>query len=220
LDESVDADIAAIEEELAQLSRKPVAPADAPQKPKRAPLPANLPRTDIHHEPESTVCGCGCTLKRIRETWRRNWTTFQACSRSNAISVANGYAEMRDLDPGAGSGPCNRPAQRQKVPDGSAIAKALDYSLKRRVALTRYLEDGDVPIDNNWVENQIRPWAVGRSTWLFAGSLRAGQRAAVVMSLVRSAQLNGLDPHAYLKDVLQRLPTQRDSAIGELLPHR
>jgi len=111
-------------------------------------------------------------------------------------------------------------AQRQKVPEGSAIAKALDYSLKRWVALTRYLDDGEVPIDNNWVESQIRPWAIGRSNWLFAGSLRAGRRAAAVMSLVRSAQLNGLDPHAYLKDVLQRLPTQRDSAIGELLPHR
>lgn len=109
---------------------------------------------------------------------------------------------------------------RQKVPEGSAIAKALDYSLKRWVALTRYLEDGNVPIDNNWVENQIRPWAVGRSNWLFAGSLRAGQRAAAVMSLVRSAQLNGHDPYAYMKDVLSRLPTQRHSEIAELLPHR
>lgn len=109
---------------------------------------------------------------------------------------------------------------RQKVPDGSAVAKALDYSLKRWVALTRYLEDGDVPIDNNWVENQIRSWAVGRSNWLFAGLLRAGQRAAAVMSLVRSAQLNGHDPYAYMKDVLTRLPTQRQSEIGKLLPHR
>lgn len=111
-------------------------------------------------------------------------------------------------------------SQRQKVPEGSAIAKALDYSLKRWVALTCYLDDGDVPIDNNWVENQIRPWAVGRSNWLFAGSLRAGQRAAAVMSLVRSAQLNDLDPHAYMKDVLVRLPTQKQSEIGDLLPHR
>jgi transposase len=111
-------------------------------------------------------------------------------------------------------------AQRQKVPEGSAIAKALDYSLKRWVALTRYLNDGDVPIDNNWVENQIRPWAVGRANWLFAGSLRAGRRAAAVMSLVRSAQLNGLDSHAYMKDVLARLPTHKQSEIGELLPHR
>ena len=110
--------------------------------------------------------------------------------------------------------------QRERVPEGSTIMKALDYSLKRWVALTRYLEDGSVPIDNNWVENQIRPWAIGRSNWLFAGSLRAGQRAAAIMSLVRSAQLNGHDPYVYLKDVLTRLPTQRDSAIAELLPHR
>jgi transposase len=110
-------------------------------------------------------------------------------------------------------------AQRQRVPEGSAIAKALDYSLKRWVALTRYLDDGAVPIDNNWVENQIRPWALGRSNWLFAGSLRSGQRAAAIMSLIQSAKLNGHDPYAYLKDVLTRLPTHKHSAIEELLPH-
>jgi transposase len=110
--------------------------------------------------------------------------------------------------------------QRQKVPDGSATAKAIDYSLRRWTALTRYIDDGDLPIDNNWVENQIRPIAIGRSNWLFAGSLRAGKRAAAVMSLVHSARLNGHDPYAYLRDVLERLPTQPASRIGELLPHR
>jgi len=111
-------------------------------------------------------------------------------------------------------------AQRQKVPPGSATAKAMDYSLTRWVALTRYLDDGDLPADNNWVENQIRPIAIGRNNWLFAGSLRAGKRAAAVMSLVHSARLNGHDPHAYLKEVMERLPTQPASRIGELLPHR
>jgi transposase len=110
--------------------------------------------------------------------------------------------------------------QRQKVPDGSATAKAIDYSLGRWVALTRYLDDGDLPADNNWVENQIRPIAIGRSNWLFAGSLRAGKRAAAVMSLLHSARLNGHDPYAYLKDVLERLPTQPASRVQELLPHR
>ena len=62
--------------------------------------------------------------------------------------------------------------------------------------------------------------AVGRSNWLFAGSLRAGQRAAAVMSLIQSAKLNGHDPYAYLKDVFTRLPTQPASRIDELLPHR
>jgi len=111
-------------------------------------------------------------------------------------------------------------AQRQKVPNGSAAARAIDYSLKRWVALTLYLGNGQAPIDNNWVENRIRPIALGRSNWLFAGSLRAGQRAAAVMSLIQSAKLNGHDPYAYLKDVLERLPTQPASRISELLPHR
>lgn len=111
-------------------------------------------------------------------------------------------------------------AQRQKVPDGSATAKAIDYSLGRWTALTRYLDDGDLPADNNWVENQIRPVALGRKNWLFAGSLRAGKRAAAIMSLVHSARLNGHDPYAYLRNILERLPTQPNSRIAELLPHR
>ena len=61
--------------------------------------------------------------------------------------------------------------------------------------------------------------AVGRSNWLFAGSLRAGKRAAAIMSLIQSAKLNGLNPHAYLKDVLMRLPTHPNNRIDELLPH-
>jgi transposase len=109
--------------------------------------------------------------------------------------------------------------QRQKATDGTAIAKAIDYSLGRWEALTRFLDDGTLPIDNNWVENRIRPIALGRSNWLFAGSLRAGKCAAAVMSLIQSARLNGHDPYRYLKDVLERLPTQPASRIGELLPH-
>lgn len=110
-------------------------------------------------------------------------------------------------------------AQRQRVPDGSATAKAIDYSLGRWEALTRYLDDGAIPIDNNWVENQIRPIAIGRNNWLFAGSLRAGQRAAAVMSLIHSARLNGHDAYAYLKDILEHLPAHPASRVSELLPH-
>jgi len=86
--------------------------------------------------------------------------------------------------------------------------------------LTRYLGDARLPIDNNHDEQQIRPWATGRKNWLFAGTLSAGQRAATITSLIQSAKLNGHDPYAYLKDVLERLPTQRNKNIGELLPHR
>ena len=62
--------------------------------------------------------------------------------------------------------------------------------------------------------------AIGRNTWLFAGSLRAGKRAAAIMSLVHSARLNGHEPYAYLKDVLERLPTHPANRIQDLLPHR
>jgi transposase len=110
--------------------------------------------------------------------------------------------------------------QRARMSEGSAIAKALDYSLRRWLALTRYLDDAQVPIDNNWCENQIRPIAVGKKNWLFAGSLRAGKRAAAIMSLVQSAKLNGHDPYMYLKDVLARLPAHPAARIDELLPHR
>ena len=110
--------------------------------------------------------------------------------------------------------------QRQKVPGNSAISKALDYSLNRWAALTRFVDDGQLPVDNNWVENRIRPVALGRANWLFAGSLRAGERAAAIMSLIQSARMNGHDPYEYLKDVLTRLPTHKASQIEELLPHR
>ncbi|EXA91177.1 transposase IS66 family protein, partial [Acinetobacter baumannii 1294217] len=79
------------------------------------------------------------------------------------------------------------------MPSSSPTARAINYSLKRWTALSRYLDDGNLPIDNNWIENQMRPWALGRKNWLFAGSLRSGQRAANIMTLIQSAKLNGLD---------------------------
>ena len=108
---------------------------------------------------------------------------------------------------------------RPKINSGSATAKAVDYLLRRKAAFTAYLGDGHFPIDNNPIENAIRPVALGRKNWLFAGSLLAGQRAANIMSLIQTAKANGHDPHAYLRDVLTRLPTQLNSRIGELLPH-
>jgi len=110
--------------------------------------------------------------------------------------------------------------ERTRVPTGSAIMKAIDYSLKRWAGLGQFLLDGDVPIDNNHCENRIRPVVLTKKNSLFIGSQLAGERAAVVMSLLHSATLNGHEPWAYLKDVLTRLPTQLNSRIEELLPHR
>jgi transposase len=110
--------------------------------------------------------------------------------------------------------------ERSRVPDGGGIAAAIDYSLRRWDALGRFLHDGEVAIDNNHIENLMRPWAMGRKAWLFAGSELAGQRAAMVMSLVQSARLYGHEPWAYLKDVLERLLEHPNHRIDELLPHR
>ena len=108
--------------------------------------------------------------------------------------------------------------QRIKATNGTALARALDYSIKRWEALTRYVDDGRLPIDNNHLETRIRPVATGRNNWQFMGSTRAGKRAAAIMSLVQSAKLNGLDLYAYLVDVLTRLPTHPNKRIQELLP--
>ena len=109
---------------------------------------------------------------------------------------------------------------RPTVADGSGLANAIDYMQRRWPALIRYLQDGRYPIDNNSVENAIRPIALGRKNWLYTGSEAAGERAAAIMSLIATAKNNGHDPHAYLRDVLTRLPTHPDRRIGELLPHR
>jgi transposase len=103
---------------------------------------------------------------------------------------------------------------------GGAIAQAIDYSLNHWQALTLHLSDGAVPIDNNHLEQQIKPWKLGAKNWLFVGSELAGERAAVVMSLVQSAKLNKVEPWAYLRDVLARIHSHPASRIDELLPHR
>ena len=115
---------------------------------------------------------------------------------------------------------------RVMVANGSGLARAmalgqpLDYSLKRWDALSRYATDGRFPIDNNPVENIIRPIAVGRRNWLFTGSERAGKRAAAIQTLLGTAKLNGLDPAAWLRDTLKKLPTCLNSEIDSLLPLR
>lgn len=111
-------------------------------------------------------------------------------------------------------------AHRTKTADGSGLARAIDYSLKRWPALIRYVESGSLPIDNNLVENAIRPITLGRRNWLFTGSERAGRRAAAIQSLLATAKLNDREPLAWLKDTLEKLPSWPHSRIDELLPLR
>jgi transposase len=102
--------------------------------------------------------------------------------------------------------------------DGSGLARAIDYTLHRWPSLIRYAQTGNLPIDNNPVENAIRPIAIGKKNWLFAGSERAGKRAAAIQSLFATAKLNGIEPSAWLKDTLEKLPVWTMRRIDELLP--
>lgn len=109
-------------------------------------------------------------------------------------------------------------ALQPKVLGNSGLAGAIAYAQKRWDALARVLDDGRYPLDNNPAENAIRPIAIGRKNWLFAGSESAGKRAATLMSLLATAKANGLEPHAWLVDVLTRLPTTKARDIDTLLP--
>jgi transposase len=100
----------------------------------------------------------------------------------------------------------------------STLGKAVHYFVNEYEALLGYLENGRFEIDNNLVENNIRPTAVGRKRWLFIGHPRAGWRSAVIYSLLISARQWGLNPQAYLTDVLARLPSMKITQIHELLP--
>jgi len=108
--------------------------------------------------------------------------------------------------------------RRAKLSRQSETAKAIDYGLKRWAALTRFLDDGRLCMSNNAAEREIRAVAVGRKNWTFAGSDEGGHRAAAIYTLIATAKLNDVDPHAWLADVLARLPDHPARRIADLLP--
>ena len=108
--------------------------------------------------------------------------------------------------------------QRAKLSRGNEIAKAMDYMLKRWPSFTRFLNDGRVCLSNNAAERALRGIALGRKSWLFAGSDRGGQRAAAMYSLIITCKLNDVDPQAWLADVLARIAEHPAHRLDELLP--
>lgn len=108
--------------------------------------------------------------------------------------------------------------QRAKLSRGNDVAKAMDYMLKRRAAFTRSLGDGRICLSNNAAEPGVRGIALGRKSWLFCGSDRGGERAAVMYSLIVTAKMNDIDPQAWLADVLARIAEHTVHRLDELLP--
>lgn len=106
----------------------------------------------------------------------------------------------------------------KRLPQKSGTAEAIRYALSRWKSLCGFLDDGSIEIDNNAAERAIRPIALGRKNWLFAGSDKGGERAAAMLSLIETARMNGLDPEAYLRDVLTRIADHPINRIDELLP--
>jgi transposase len=107
---------------------------------------------------------------------------------------------------------------RPKLSRGNDLARAMDYVLKRWPAFTRFLDDGRVCLSNNAAERALRGIALGRKSWLFAGSDRGGQRAAALYSLIVTAKMNDIDPQAWLADVLARIAEHPARDIDALLP--
>jgi len=108
--------------------------------------------------------------------------------------------------------------ERARLSRHNDVAKAMDYTLKRVDAYTRFLKDGRICLSNNAAERALRGIALGRKAWLFAGSDRGGQRAAIMFALIQTAKLNDVDPQAWLADVLARIAEHKITDLAALLP--
>jgi transposase len=109
-------------------------------------------------------------------------------------------------------------AQLAGLSRGHDLVKAINYILKRWAAFTLFLEDGRVCLSNNAAERGLRGIALGRKSWLFCGSDRGGRRAAAMYSLIVTAKMNGVDPQAWLTDILSRIAAHPAHRLDELLP--
>jgi hypothetical protein len=109
-------------------------------------------------------------------------------------------------------------AERAKLSRHAEVAKAMDYMLKRWTAFTRFLTDGRIFLSTNAAESALRGIALGRKAWLFAGSERGGERAAIMYTLIQTAKLNDVDPQVWLADVLARIAGHPITGLAALLP--
>ena len=160
---------------------------------------------------------------RCRRSRLRSCAASTRCSRSsdpiNGKSAEERLAVRRTLSrPLVDDLQVYMRAQAAKLSRGHDLVKAINYILKRWAAFTLFLEDGRVCLSNNAAERGLRGIALGRKSWLFCGSDRGGQRAAAMYSLIVTAKMNGVDPQAWLTDVLSRIASHPSHRLDELLP--
>ena len=191
----------------------------------------------LHRERPRTLRRLGC-LAHVRRYWRKALLESSA----EAIGFIGQIRQLYQLEAEIrASGPAQRQTvRRQRTPviwralkrraeqlraqpcflPQSSLGKAVNYFLKEYTALVGYLRDGRFEIDNNLVENDVRPSVVGRKRWLFIGHPEAGWRSAVIYTLIQSCRRRGINPQEYLTDVLRRLPAMKNHEVKELAPSR
>ena len=165
---------------------------------------------DVHDSTKSPIAAEA--LAKIGELYRIEATIRGRCAK------ARRDARQSEAQPLLAALKARFEAQLAKLPPKGGLAQAIRYALSNWPALTRYADDGRLEIDNNRAENTLRGVALGRKNWLFAGSDNGGARAAAIYGLIETCKLNGIDPFAYLRDVLTRIADHKINRIGELLP--
>lgn len=182
---------------------------------------------------KATACGCNAHARRYFDKVKSTAPAICATALSYYQKLYRIEKEAADLDDDARRELRQKKAkpiwdeyklwlerQRGLVDPSGGVADAIKYAQKHWVALTHYLDDGAVPIDNNACERRLREIGTGRRNWIALGSDEGGHRAAVLYSIVQSAKMHGLDPFKYLQDLLERLPTHPEGQLAELLPDR
>jgi transposase len=153
------------------------------------------------------------------EAVRRIDAIFNAERAIDGVPAAERHAVRRQtVAPLVGELDAWMRTERGKLSRHADVAKAMDYILKRWPAFTRFVDDGRICMTNNAAERALRGIAIGRKAWLFAGSDRGGERAAAIYTLIVTAKLSGLDPRAWLADVLRRIADHPATRLHELLP--
>jgi transposase len=165
---------------------------------------------------ESTPRSAGWIVKQIQLLYRIE-SRLREANAGPALRQAVRASQSRPIVERIKKGCAVLLASKRFLPQ-SAISQAMEYAKGLMPGLEVYLEDGRIEIDNNLVENAIRPTALGKKNWLFIGEVDAGDRGAILYTIIESCRRRGVEPFAYLKDVLTRLPQMTNKQVAQLLP--